>query len=92
MEHTTASNLHWTDDRWHDGERPIHAGDRARVRASNTDRWDDQSERYVSAGPGEWVEMRIESRDCGRVLLGFYELHGLTLMLRIGPEHELHLA
>lgn len=71
----SAADLAWWDGRWQCEGRGIHAGSPLQIRATD--------------GPGEWLDVRIESTDGGRVLLAFCEVQGLMFSIRVGPGHEM---
>ena len=64
--------LTWKNDRWHLDGKGIHAGDGAEYRFPD----------------GFWERGRFESQDGGRVLLFYFRFHGMSLKLRLDPDHD----
>jgi hypothetical protein len=61
------SGLTWIDDRWRLDGKGIHAGDGMEMRFPD----------------GTWIRGRIESQDVGRVLLFYFDFHGMSLRVRV---------
>ena len=64
--------LQWINNRWHLDGKGIHAGDGMEYRFPD----------------GEWIGGRLESQDCGRVLLFYFSFHGMDLRLKVDPDHD----
>ncbi|MGH1349022.1 MAG: hypothetical protein ACRBN8_46245 [Nannocystales bacterium] len=72
----------WDDTRrrWFVDGEPVHAGAALELRGVVVAGYDDNDEPRM--GPGEWFTVRIESRDGGRVLDAYSEIHGVTFCAR----------
>jgi hypothetical protein len=69
-----------TERPWHVDDKPVYAGSSLELQGVVVVGHDDNDE--PQTGPGEWFPVRIESRDGGRVLDAYTELHGVTFCAR----------
>ena len=69
-----------TQRRWFVDGKAVHAGAALEMQGRVVVGHDDDGEPRTE--PGEWFTVRIESRDGGRVLDGYAELHGVTFCAR----------
>ena len=72
----------WDDAqrRWFVDGQAVHAGAILEMQGRVVVGHDENEESRM--GPGEWFTVRIESRDGGRVLDAYAELHGVTFCAR----------
>lgn len=66
--------------RWTVDGEAVHAGAALEMRGVVVVGYDDDGEDRIE--PGEWFPVRIESRDAGRVLDAYAEVHGVTFCRR----------
>lgn len=73
-------NTDWNarEGRWFVDGEPVHAGNGLEMQGC-TYRYDDGQE---IVEPGEWFEVRLESRDVGRQLDAYVVVHGVTFCHR----------
>lgn len=69
---TKTRGLEWIGNRWHCEGKPIHAGVGMELRGTD----------------GERFLVRIESQDCGRLLIAYHDIHGLDFRYSIDPEYD----
>lgn len=83
------ANCIWHDGRWQLRHRGIHAGESLYMRAAA--RWSepDDEGQQKKLGPGDWIRVRVESAEAGRVLVAYFFFQGIMFNVRLMPEHEL---